>query len=972
MHLMAKLEPGSDPDGPLEMWSHQAEANHATRRALRIFPRATVNSACGTGKTLMQLRLAADYDHVLIVEPSLLLIHQSLKEAQRDGLCNARNVVCVCSDPKVVRYDEPTITESELGVPVTTNVDQLHQIIASLGRRSLVYCTYHSLPILYQALKLRRIFGLIIFDEAHRTVGSKHRAFALALSDNYIPADHRVFYTATRRLIAPIRRGSRVASADELYSMDNEVFYGPVVFRLSTKDAIARKIICDYQIVVSCVTEEMVRRAMQQASHLALPQSMAPVEIIARQIASLRAMEETKAHRLITFHQRVDEALDFANDCLAIFSSAGVSAFHVNGKIPTDRRNAVIQQMCSTAGPAILTNARCLTEGVDIREVDMIGLMHRKESPQDLTQAAGRALRRAPGKSLGYMLLPLFIDSRAPSIVTSLKGSDLESTYNVLKLLLETDEDLAENISQFARQFPKTGNQVAVGRRKPTLRVLASSELLDALRRDISVRSIPTAITKSGWSHGIIAAMSFNKENGHLVVPEGHMQDDFDLHSWVQEQRLLRSKSKLAEERVRELEELGIAWHPREERQCSLLAMLKTFHIANGHFVVPRNKEFADLRGWIRQLRRRRAAGLRPSRFMNTLSALGFPWSYTEARFDKFVLQQRINTSNSPTMRVAFGGDKSAVFVEYVRVQHRLARAGRLPPQRAAQFAAAGIANDLLPTSNRLSRISLWRADFLNAKAYWRRHGSINGIPKEYWWRGTNLNSWLNQQRSAKRLGELTHRQIGLLDRLGIRWDRSECWERGYLASCAYARRHGSINGVSKLHIESGVRLHLWLRAQRRARSAGSLSKERESRLNILGIDWEPLESTWLQMLDRVKRFRALHFHQYFAAVKVDRDLSAWVRRQRVHLSQAKLCQKKIEQLNEIGFQWSEEDSIFEFYRIQFRMYSDELRSTGEECNAHLSEVHAYLNKLRCDYIKGLLIQERAAELRLLGLLEMN
>lgn len=294
-----------------DLWAHQPAAVAAVADALRGGGRATVESACGTGKSRIGAAAAgvlAPQGRVLVTVPTLELAGQMLVTFAAHGGAGLGRTVAVCSDGEVV----PAGELAELGLAggeaaVTTDPARLAALTAVPGRVT-VLCTYQSLPVLTAAHARHGLpaWDLVIVDEAHRTAGRAGKAWALIHDDVIIPAARRLYMTATLKILG--------AGDDELaVSMDDPKVYGPVVFRFPASEGIRRGLLADYQLLVVVVTDADVR-TLAQADDRRLRVGGATVSprMLATQIAVLRAAREYGIRRAITYHHRVADARAWA------------------------------------------------------------------------------------------------------------------------------------------------------------------------------------------------------------------------------------------------------------------------------------------------------------------------------------------------------------------------------------------------------------------------------------------------------------------------------------------------------------------------------------------------------------------------------------------------------------------------------------------------------------------------------------
>jgi superfamily II DNA or RNA helicase len=405
---------------------HQVTAIKSCVRGLRKpGSRGQCIMACGTGKTLVGFEVAQGLKakHVLALVPSLLLVQQMIREYRARG---AANILAVCSDDVSSGEDSIQISVKELGEDATTDAKRAREFLAGDGQQ-IVVCTYQSLRSLSEVFDTLE-FDLAIFDEAHKTAGIKSKLFAHGLTDDTLKVARRLFMTATPRHSAIKEDGSE----SEVFAMNNPKIYGKVLYSLPMRKAIEEGIIDDYRIVVAVTKTPKAEDLKGHAIRVAID----------------KAMQQFKIRKVFTFHSRVDEAaafIDGATDTLK-----GSRLYHVSGKQSSAERARKLEGFRS-ADSALMTNARCLTEGVDLPAADMVAFLAPKRNPIDIVQAIGRVLRKHASKATGgYVFLPVFVDESEDE-EAAVAASDWAGVYEVLQALREQDEPMAAQLSACAR-----------------------------------------------------------------------------------------------------------------------------------------------------------------------------------------------------------------------------------------------------------------------------------------------------------------------------------------------------------------------------------------------------------------------------------------------------------------------------------------------------------------------------------------
>jgi predicted helicase len=436
---------------------YQIEALAKIGNTLAKSDRAHVVMASGTGKTLVSLWAAEALKPktVLVLLPSLTLLQQTLDEwCRHNNWGNDFTYLCVCSDPTVTARDanDPVrLDPTDLEFRVDTSPDEVRRFIErDIAGVKVIFSTYQSSKVVSEGVRGLAPLDVAVFDEAHRTTGPQGRTFAHSLKDENIRIRKRLFFTAT-----PLRRDIRHRDKEgdfRVLSMDDEAIYGPRAHTLTFGSAARQGIICDYKVVISLVDGQEVNDFALKHGITLVDGDLIAAKWVANQIAVERAVEKTEAKRAITFHSRVLRAKEFSSD-----GTRGIrqflpafSVFHVNGDQKSSERKQLIRAF-RDASVGLITNARCLTEGIDVPAVDMVAFIDPRHSSIDIAQATGRAMRKPHGsnKEVGYVVIPLFLDRRSGETPEdALARSDFADVADVLNAMQEQDDDLVQIIRE--------------------------------------------------------------------------------------------------------------------------------------------------------------------------------------------------------------------------------------------------------------------------------------------------------------------------------------------------------------------------------------------------------------------------------------------------------------------------------------------------------------------------------------------
>src|SRR6266496_1815130 len=396
---------------------HQQEALGSLVPALRAQDRVSAIMACGTGKTLVALWTAERLkcSTVLVLVPSLALLRQTVHEWLHETSWPKLAYFCVCSDPTVAQdVDALTASQSDLDFEVSTDSASVRQFLdAPFDGTKVVFSTYQSAGVVGRAMRTGEQFDIGVFDEAHKTAGREGRNYAFALEDSNIAIRKRLFITATPRHYNPHKR-NQAGEAQLVFSMDNPQVYGQQAFILTFGEAAEREIICGYKVIISVITSDTVTNELLRRGEVLVGGDSIRARQVANQIALRDAINKYDVKKIFTFHKTVRSAASFVSKGSEGINShvATFSAYHVNGEMPTAHRERLMRSF-RQASRAIMSNARCLTEGVDVPAVDMVAFLSPRRSRVDIVQATGRAMRRSPGKALGYVLVPLYVELTA-------------------------------------------------------------------------------------------------------------------------------------------------------------------------------------------------------------------------------------------------------------------------------------------------------------------------------------------------------------------------------------------------------------------------------------------------------------------------------------------------------------------------------------------------------------------------------
>jgi predicted helicase len=492
-----KLRPKNKPR------PHQQAAIKDVLHGFAEADRGKLIMACGTGKTFTALKIAETFaangnkhhGRILFLVPSIALLAQSLREWTVQSSV-AIHALAVCSDTAVGKAsDTEDIRVHDLPFPATTDGRKLAKQLEGLKERrplTVVFSTYQSIATINDAQKKHGApdFDLIVCDEAHRTTGvtlagEDESHFVKVHDAGYIRAAKRLYMTATPRIYMDAAKSKAKEAAAELCSMDDENLFGPEFHRLGFGEAIGQELLSDYKVMVLAVDEKFVSKTFQKELAAASKEKGKSYDDYFTDLVKITGCWNGLGKRMISEDEKDLLASDTAPMRRAVAFSRTIAASkqikamfagivekyveqvpedqrdsllrcevdHVDGEMNALMRSNLLDWLKEDVGGdsnvcRILSNARCLSEGVDVPSLDAVLFLNPRNSVVDVVQAVGRVMRRAEGKKYGYIILPIGI----PADTTpeeALKDNDkYKVVWQVLQALRSHDERIEAAINK--------------------------------------------------------------------------------------------------------------------------------------------------------------------------------------------------------------------------------------------------------------------------------------------------------------------------------------------------------------------------------------------------------------------------------------------------------------------------------------------------------------------------------------------
>ena len=461
---------------------HQREAFDDVINGFQDSDRGKLIMACGTGKTFTALKIAEEVagigGRVLYLVPSIGLFSQAMREwAEQQGV--QHRYIGICSDTSAGKKSED-VPIQELEIPVTTDPLKISEALGETDddAMTVVFCTYHSLPIVESAQEQGApAFDLILCDEAHRTTGIEEGGdetspFVLVHNADRIRAKKRLYMTATPRLYTEGAKAKAARHDIEVFSMDDPETYGPEFHRLPFSRAVEQNLLSDYRVVIFTMYEPDADAGLQ--GYIGKGGSEINITDATKFVGCWRALQNPEGKsgddaanqpltRAIAFNNTIRNSKRLAEHWNGVVESATeqmpedlrplnfeCETQHVDGQHNAfDRKTRIEWLKGSTAGACrILSNARCLSEGIDVPALDAVIFMTPKNSHVDIVQAVGRVMRKAPGKQYGYIILPVAIPPGTDPAAALDNNERFAAVWNVLRALRSHDDRFNAEINK--------------------------------------------------------------------------------------------------------------------------------------------------------------------------------------------------------------------------------------------------------------------------------------------------------------------------------------------------------------------------------------------------------------------------------------------------------------------------------------------------------------------------------------------
>lgn len=506
---------------------HQLRAISAAVNHYKDNDRGKLVMACGTGKTYTSLQIAETMlDHkglVLFLVPSISLLGQALNAWYGDAKETIK-AVCICSDNKAqkkISKDSDDVTDSavDLALPSSTNAKSISRQLLSYKNHNglvVVFSTYQSIDAVSEAQKevLKASngtygeFDLIVCDEAHRTTGIKlseadESNFTKVHSNDNVRGKKRLYMTATPRLYG---ESAKVKASEKnciLCSMDDEAIYGKEFFRVNFSYAVNHGLLTDYKVLVLTVSEDDIpdniktdvrNNNVKELNYDETTKLIGVINGLSKEVrgdeGKTWAVDPQIMHRAVAFcssigsEDKVGTSKNIAYTLPRLCEKyrenlseeeqkriVHIKTKHIDGSQNALERNQSLawlkddsedEQECK-----VLTNVRCLSEGIDVPALDAVLFLSSRNSQVDIVQSVGRIMRnfrkgQSGEKKYGYIIIPIVVPMDVSPEEALSQNKYFDVVWSILNALRSHDDNFNAEVNKIALN-KKKDSKVLIG-----------------------------------------------------------------------------------------------------------------------------------------------------------------------------------------------------------------------------------------------------------------------------------------------------------------------------------------------------------------------------------------------------------------------------------------------------------------------------------------------------------------------------
>ena len=909
-----------------ELRPHQRNAMNSVVKGFENSDRGQLIMACGSGKTLTALRIHEELDSnlTIVLVPSLTLLSQTLGDWLQDRKSQF-NWLAVCSDESVSNDPQDNTKLIDFDFPATTKPSLILAFLKKKGKK-VIFSTYHSSPRVLQAIQGLKIdVDLVICDEAHRLAGKTGRGFS-SLVDSKVRIAKRLFMTATHRIYSPGIKEIVKNHNFEILSMDDQKIFGERFFTYTFSQAIKDEILTDYRVVVIGVDNKEVAQLLDKKVLVKAGLVETVSESLALHIALTKAIKKWNLRRLISFHSRVVKARKFGQDQKLIQDwlpkseklSGSFNVETISSSMPTDKRRIILDVLknVGNSDTNLVTNARCLTEGIDVPSLDGVVFVDPKSSQVDIIQAVGRAIRRGgESKTHGTIVIPICVSSKSKTSF-NFDTTNYKKIGDVLSALRAHDPEFGDEIDKLRVELGHKGSIDRVPEK--IIWDLPISVGKEFIRE---VQALVIELASSSWEFMYGLLLRFIDENSHAQPASKEVFQGHWLGYWVGKQRQYFRLNTLSQERVDKLRALGSAWSwdPLDDDWNRSFNLLVDYVAKNGSSRVSSKGIDRKIGKWCADQRRAYGQKKLPSSRIKLLEMVSDDWTWDPKEQDwddKFELLKQFEDREGHTEVSATHMENGVNLGHWVHAQ-RSYYFGRRPRGKVTD-----------ERKIKLETLKSWswapKQDNLDRRFYLLQkfvdENNTSQVPIGAIIDGFQIGKWVAHLRDAYRKGKLHSVVIKRIEDNFTDWQWNpfiDGWSERFALFQEYIKENDS-SRISNDYIYKGFKLGLWVANQKSKYSKGKLDQVGARLLESSHQDWtwSLLDSIWLDNFAKLKSYFEKHGDTEYPSDNSTESqvISEWIVTQRKALKKGKILGERKALLDSIEFRWNPRDPWAEAY----------------------------------------------------------
>ncbi len=922
---------------------------------------------CGAGKTFTALWIKEKLQskNTLVLVPSLALLRQIKNEWSKQRK-DIYQYLCVCSENDIDKDSADILVTHtyEIDPRVTTDFELVKSFLLKPIEGKVIFSTYHSLEVIANAIKdIDFEFDFTFCDEAHKTAGVANDKFSLVHNNDRIPSKYRLYATATPRIVKESLKKKLGDDLKYAYDMNDPDIFGYEFHRMTFKDAIEAKILVDYKIVAIGVNSDELIEFIEQRRFV---DKNISIDELANNYALEHVMKKYNANHGLTFHSRVKLAQEFAIRHSQLFPYT--KTYSVSGEQPTSFRNLVLEDF-KNSDKAIVSNARCLTEGVDIPTIDLVYFCDPRNSKVDIVQAVGRALRKKDGKKLGLIVVPIY-HSKKDEVENSISSSSFKNLLQVIRSLCDQDERLQDDINLIA--FGK-------GKRKSKIIDIISSSfleeqdkiILEGFEEKLRNSLFDQIIEKSSnnWDLWFLNLKNYLESNNQEYPSK---IDDKDLYNWIANQRNRKINGTLKNEELRKLHSINFVWSIVEWKWERMFSQFQEYS-NNNVFPPCQGIDNNELVKWYNYqtncIRENKVLSKEQKmRFLSIDTKFEGPssrkkWFEPYNQLVKFRLENQTSWPQYDRDNPKSLESELNVFCQSIR----------------KRFREGVLENYWFDKMNSIDFNFEGRTDYWTD--YWKSIKDLleskNTVSENEI--GSKAYSWIMRHKRKYDNGELDEYESKKIEELNL-GNFFETWEQIFYKIKIWIEANG------KLPTKTTQKdFNTWLISQRSRYKNKRLSVQQIIALQSIGFDLdangkEKEYERWNEMFDRLKNFKIKNgIWPKFSAEGEDKQIYNWCQSQRQAQAgthsrgrRKPLQQWQVDKLNSIEFVWNnrEDEKTWDqsFEELSKLEKNDGTVIINTMINGKKNPLYSWWSKQKYDYRNGNLLPEYLQKLKEFGI----